>query len=113
MEKLFERLKEFLHMDTEIPYDEFTEYYKNLIDALNTTFEDMDQDMRLKARYSCSIVQANAESRGQKSKTNAKAYKKMSAKCVFWVDAINYRLIKEGMTQADIDKAIEEINESI
>lgn len=113
MDKLFEKLKEFLHMDTEIPYDEFTEYYKSLIHALNTTFEDMDQDTRLKARYSCSIVQSNADSRGQRSKTNAKAYKKISSKCSFWMDAINYRLIKEGMTQADIDKAIEEINDSI
>lgn len=100
-------------MDTEIPYDEFSEYYKSLIDTLNTTFEDLDQDMRIKARYICSIVQANAESRGQRSRTNAKAYKKINAKCAFWTDAINFRLIKDGMTQADIDKAVEAINDSI
>ena len=113
MEKLFEKMKEYLHMDTEIPYDEFSEYYKSLIDTLNTTFEDLDQDMRIKARYICSIVQANAESRGQRSRTNAKAYKKINAKCAFWTDAINFRLIKDGMTQADIDKAVEAINDSI
>jgi hypothetical protein len=67
----------------------------------------------LKARYICSIVQANADSRGQRSKNNAKAYKKISSKCAFWVDAINFRLLKEGMTQAEIDKAIEEINDNI
>ena len=113
MEKLFEKMKEYLHMDTEIPYGEFSEYYKSLIDTLNTTFEDLDQDMRIKARYICSIVQANAESRGQRSKTNTKAYKKINAKCAFWTDAINFRLIKDGMTQADIDKAVEAINDSI
>jgi hypothetical protein len=113
MEKLFEQMKGFLHMDTEIPYDEFTQYYKSLVDTLTGTFEDLDQDARLKARYVCSIVQANADSRGQRSKTNAKAYKKISSKCAFWADAINFRLLKEGMTQAEIDKAIEAINEGI
>lgn len=100
-------------MDTEIPYEEFSEYYKSLINELNTSFEDMDQDTRLKARYICSIVQANADSRGQRSKVNAKAYKKINSKCTFWMDAINFRLLKDGMSQADIDKVTEEINESI
>jgi oligoendopeptidase F len=113
MEKLFEKLKEYLHMDTEIPYEEFSEYYKSLIEELNKSFEDMDQETRVKARYICSIVQANAESRGQRSKVNAKAYKKINAKCSFLMDAINFRLLKDGMTQAEIDKLIEEINESI
>jgi hypothetical protein len=113
MDKLFEQLKGFLHMETEIPFDEFSEYYKSLIETLNSSFEGMDQDMRLKARYACSIVQANADSRAQRSKVNTKAYKKISSKCTFWMDAINFRLIKEGMTQQEIDKATEDINESI
>ena len=113
MEKMFEKLKGYLHMETEIPYEEFSEYYKSLIDVLNKSFEDMDQDSRLKARYICSIVQANAESRGERSKVNAKAYKKINAKSAFWMDAINFRILKDGMTQAEIDKVTEEINESI
>lgn len=113
MEKLFEQLKGYLHMDTEIPFDEFSTFYKSLIETLNSNFEDMDQAMRLKARYACSIVQANADSRAQRSKSNAKAYKKISSKCTFWTDAINFRLLKDGMTQQEIDQATEEINESI
>lgn len=113
MDKLFEKLKGYLHMDTEIPFDEFSEYYKSLIECLNTTFEEMDQDTRIQARYACSIVQANAESREKREKKNAKAYKKISTKTTFWMNAINFRLIKEGMTQAEIDQAIEVINDSI
>ncbi|MGE4271653.1 MAG: hypothetical protein AB7E31_02095 [Desulfitobacterium sp.] len=113
MDKLFEVLKGYLHMETEIPFDEFSQYYKDLIECLNMTFEEMDQDTRLKARYACSIVQANAESREKREKKDSKAYKKISAKTAFWMNAINYRLIKEGMTQAEIDEAIEGINDSI
>ena len=113
MEKLFEQLKGYLHMETEIPFDEFSSYYKSLIDTLNTSFEDMDQDMRLKARYALSIVQANADSRAPRSKVNAKVYKKISSKCAFWIDAITFHLRKEGMDQAEIDRITDEINESI
>ncbi|ACL21447.1 MULTISPECIES: hypothetical protein [Desulfitobacterium] len=113
MDKLFEKLKEYLHMDDEIPFDEFSQYYKSLIECLNTTFEEMDQDTRIKGRYACSIVQANAESREKREKKNAKAFKKISAKTAFWMNAINYRLLKEGLTQAEIDQAMEAINDSI
>lgn len=113
MDKQFEKLKEYLHMDSEIPFEEFSEYYHNLIAELNQTFSDLDQDARLKALYICSIVQSNADARAKKTKVNAKAFKKMSAKCAFWVDAIKYNLAKSGMSTEEIDRATEEINDSI
>lgn len=113
MEQLFDKMKEYLHMETEIPFDEFSEYHKKVIQTLTDSFEDMDSETRLKARYICSIVQANADSRGKRSKQNAKTYKKISTKSGFWMDAINFRLIKDGMTQEDIDKKIEEINDAM
>lgn len=113
MEKLFEKLKEYLHMETEIPFEEFSEYYKELINELNTTFESLDKDQRLKARYICSIVQANAEARAKRNKTKAKLYRKISTKCTFWSDAINFHLLKDGLSQQEIDAATETINEAI
>ncbi len=113
LEILFTKLKEYLQMDEEIPFDEFSQFYKNLMEELNTGFADFDEDKCIKARYICSIVQTNADSRSKSSKVNAKAFKKFNAKCGFWVDAINFRLLKEGMTQQEIDKAIEAINETI
>ena len=113
MDELFEKLKEYLHMDTEIPFEEFSDFYQSLINELNANYAELSQDSLLKSRYTCSIVQANADSRARKSKTNAKAYRKMASKCAFWADAINYRLLKEGMSQAEIDQATEEINKSV
>lgn len=113
MEKLFEKLKEYLNMETEISFEEFSNYYKDLIQTLTTTFEEMDQDARLKARYACSIVQANAESRLKRDKKNAKAYRKIMEKTAFWSNAINYHLLKDGMQQSEIDEATEAINDSI
>jgi len=113
MEQLFSRLKEYLHMDTEIPFEEFSGYYKEVIGKLNGEFNELDRRACLQARYICAIVQANADSRAKRSKVNAKAYKKIAAKCAFWLDAINYRLLKEGMSQAEIEQAIEAINAEV
>jgi len=113
MEKLFEKLKEYLKMETEIPFEEFSEYYRNVINYLNSEYDALEQENLIKARYICSIIQANADGRAKQSRANAKAYKKISSKSVFWMDAINFRLIKEGMTQAEIDEATEKVNESI
>lgn len=113
MEKLLEKLKEYLKMESEIPFEEFSEYYRNLISELNQTFNDLDQDARVKALYICSIVQSNADARTKASKVNAKAFKKMSAKCAFWTDAIKFNLGKDGMSAEDIERATEEINAGI
>lgn len=113
MDKLFEKLKEYLHMDTEIAYEEFTEYYRVLIAELNQKFGDFGREDRLKALYICSIVQSNADDRAKSAKATAKAFKKISSKCAFWADAIRFNLVKDGMTNEEIEKATEEINNSI
>lgn len=114
METLFTKLQEYLHMEEEeIPFEEFNQYYKNLLELLNTGFADFKQDECLKARYICSIVQANAESRSKSSKINAKVFKRIQSKCGFWADAINFRLLKEGKTQQEIDEATKAINDTI
>lgn len=113
MDKLLEKLKEYLNMETEIPFEEFSEYYHKLIAELNQTFNDLDNDARVRALYICSIVQSNAEARAKESKVNAKAFKKMSAKCAFWADAIKFNLGKSGMSAEEIEQATEEINANI
>lgn len=113
MEKLLEKLKEYLHMDEEIPFEEFSDYYNKLISELNQTFDSLDKDARLKALYICSIVQANAEARIKASKTTAKAFKKMGAKCAFWKDSIKFHLGKDGMSSQEIEQATEAINTDI
>jgi hypothetical protein len=105
VDTLFAKLQEYLQMEEEISFEEFSRYYKDLMDLLNKDFSGLNQDECLKARYICSIVQANAETRSKNNKVNAKAFKKMNKKCAFWGDAINYRLLKEGLSQQQIDEA--------
>lgn len=100
-------------MESELPFEEFSAYYKDLIAHLNASFDKMNQEDCLKARYVCSIVQANADARAKASKLTAKAFKKISGKCAFWVDAINFRLLKEEMSQESIDAAMEKFNEEV
>lgn len=113
MEEKMAKLKEYLQMDTEIPFEEFKEYYSALIDQLNKEYADMDQAAILKARYICSIVQANADTRSHKNKLHGKPFKKMAAKCSFWMEAIDHRLNKEGLNKAAIDIAMDEINKNM
>lgn len=114
MEELMAKLKTFLHMETELPVEEFSAYYKALIAHLTEEFEKMDQGSLLQARYVCSIVQANADDRAKKSKATGKAFRKISSKCAFWTDAINFRLLKHfDLTQAEIDSAMEQINDNM
>ena len=113
MDKLLEKLKEYLRMESEIPFEEFSEYYRSLIAELNQAFDDLDRENRLKALYICTIVQSNADARAKESKATAKTFKKISIKCAFWTDAIKFNLGKDGMTPEEIEQATEEINTSI
>ncbi len=113
MDKLLEKLQEYLQLEDVISFEEFSEFYRDLISELNQSFNDLDQDARIKALYVCSIVQSNADTRIKDSKATAKAFKKMSAKCAFWTDAIKYNLEKDGMSSQEIEQATEEINNVI
>ena len=110
LDDLLEKLKEYLKMDEEISYDEFSDFYNKLVTELNQSFDALDQDARIKALYICSVVQANAESRIKESKATAKSFKKMGAKCNFWKDAIKFHLGKSGMTSQEIEQATEKVS---
>lgn len=113
MEDKLNKLKEYLQMETEISFEEFKEYYSELIDSLNSEFNEMDQGSCLQARFICSIVKANGETRAHRNKANGKAFKKMAAKCGFWMEAIDHRLKKEGLTQPVIEAAMAEFNKNM
>jgi hypothetical protein len=113
MEENMLKLKEYLQMDTELPFVEFKDYYSGFIELLNNQYNEMDQPTCLKARFICSIVKSNAESRSRKNKINGKAFKKIASKCGFWMEAIDYRLNKEGLNQRAIELAMNEINKNL
>jgi len=62
------------------------------------------------AKYILQIVASNAAARAQRKGDLSKKYKKMGDKAQFWSNAIDFRLINEGMSQQEIDKAVDAVN---
>lgn len=113
MEKLFLQMKEFLSMDSEISFKEFEAYYKELMTFLKEELENLSQEEVLQAVFILGTISSNAAERATRKGPEAKKYKKMAQKAEFWLDALNFRLKGQGMTQEDIEKACEAINEAI
>lgn len=109
----FDKMKEYLKMDEEIPFKEFTEYTQGFIAFLGSELDSLSNEDLLKARFMTSIIQGNASDRGKRKSVESKKYKKIVEKTTLWVDAITLRLVNRGMSGEDIDKATEALSESI
>lgn len=110
MEKLLDKMKEYLKMDSEISFGEFSEYYYSVMDYLQKEYEGMKQQELIQALYILQIVAGNATARAHRKSDVSKKFKKMAEKANFWSKAINFRLEKEGLSQADINAALEAVN---
>lgn len=113
MEKYFEKMKEYLKMETEIPYEEFEAYFQEVIDYLNKEYLTFNQEEALRGRFILSILMSNSQDRSKRYKNLAKKYKKIYEKSNLWAEALTLRLMKMGMTKEQIAQAEREINESI
>lgn len=113
MEAQFQKLKEYLKMDTEIPFKEFEEYYQEIIDFLQKDYDDLEQADLIKARYIATIVASNALGRAKRKEAQVKRYRKMAEKCDFWAEAIKFRLLHEGMTEKELDEAEKALGEAV
>ncbi|MGI6712453.1 MAG: hypothetical protein ACOX4L_06985 [Bacillota bacterium] len=112
MEEYFIKLKDYLKMDTEIPYDEFAVYYQSYLDFLNKKYSDLNKDELIKGRFICSVLQANSHERSRRKDKYAKKYKKIAEKTQFWAGSMKFRLQKEeGMTDLEIEQANEKLHE--
>jgi hypothetical protein len=111
MEELYGKMQEYLQMDTEIPFQEFTAYYNKVIEYLRSSFEKLEQEEKIKAKYIVSIVESNSAARAQRKGSEMKKYKKMQEKMAFWDSAIIYNLTKAGMSQQEIDDALRQLNQ--
>lgn len=113
MEKFFDKMKEYLNMDSEIPYEEFEAYYKDVVDFLNQDYQELNQDDTLKGRFILTILMSNSEDRAKRHKNLAKKYKKIYEKSNLWAEALTLRLLKMGMTKEEILQAEKDLNDSI
>ncbi|GAB6181667.1 hypothetical protein JCM14036_29860 [Desulfotomaculum defluvii] len=113
MEKYFEKMKEYLGMETEISYEEFEAYYKDVIAFLNNDYLNLEKDDTIKGRFILTILMSNSEDRGKRYKNLSKKYKKIYEKSQLWAEALTLRLLKMGMTKDQIIQAEQELNDSI
>lgn len=113
METHFEKLKEYLKMDVELPFKEFESYYKEITGFLQKNFETMEQTDLIKAKYIATIVSGNASDRAKRKEKEFKKYRKMAEKSDFWADAIEFRLLQDGMTEEELEAAEEEIVQAV
>ena len=113
MDELFEKLKEYLSMDKEIPFTEFSEYFEKVLKVIGDEYKEYKQEQLEKARFIFSILQSNAVERGSRKDKNTKKYKKMAEKCNLWISAMDLCLKELGLTQAEIDASNERLLASV
>lgn len=110
MEELYAKMQEYLGMDTEIPLQEFEEYYRKVLHHLTGNFTEMSQDEKIKGKYIVALVESNSAARAKRKGPEMKKYRKMQEKMAFWNGAISYNLKKEGLSEQEIDEAIQKLN---
>jgi hypothetical protein len=113
VEKYFNKMKEYLNMDAEIPLDEFENYYKELIDNLKENFEGQSVEDHNKGYFILLNLGSNALDRAKRKGPNTKKYKKIAEKSQFWAEAISAKLKGLGMTEEEINQKYDEIYEGI
>ncbi|MDR1604191.1 MAG: hypothetical protein LBS10_05300 [Gracilibacteraceae bacterium] len=111
MEEKLRRLKEYLNMETELPFADFEAFWREVLGDLQQNYEGMSRADRLRAAYICEIVGGNAGARARKEKGHAKSFRKMADKGRFWQEAIKHRLHKEGASDAEIEAETAELLE--
>lgn len=111
MEPLVAKMKEYLAMETEISFAEFKEYYQQVMDYLQSNYQEMDNEALISAKFVLDIIKNNAQDRAARKVAESKKYKKMAEKCSFWSEAITYRLEKSGLTRQEMEEKIAQLSE--
>ncbi len=113
MEALFEKMKEYVKMDTEISAAEFQEYYQQVMDGLQKNFDKLEEEELLKAKIVATIMAGNAGNRRAKKDADAKKFKKIQEKSSFWANAIEYKLKKMGLNPHEIEEKTAALEEAM
>lgn len=110
MEALFAKLKEYLQMEEDIPFEEFSAYYKQVLGEWQANYQDYGRETLLQAAAVATVAAANAIDRGKLKGANSKKFKKMGDKLTFWAQAIALRLDKEhGLNNNQVDQEIDKL----
>ena len=106
MDSMLVKMREYLEMETEIAFEEFKDYYEQVINHLQNSYDDMTNDELFTAKFILDIVSSNSKSRAMKKGPESKKYKKYAEKTSFWSEAIGFRLKNAGLSQEEIDAGV-------
>lgn len=110
--ELSAKMGEYTKAEEEISFGEFQSYFNDLMAFLQKEYQDLGNDDLVTAKGIAMIVAGNAKMRSLRKDANRKKFSKMGEKAAFWEDAIRRRLLKEGMTEADLDEKVGALWES-
>ena len=103
---LNEKMSEYVKMETEIPFAEFTEFYQDLTGLLQTKYQEFSIEELILAKGMTMIVAGNARVRSSRKDENRKKFMKMAEKAKFWEDAIALRLKKDGISEDELEEKV-------
>ncbi|MBO8164609.1 MAG: hypothetical protein H0Z34_12920 [Brevibacillus sp.] len=113
MQELFDKMKEYLNMDTEISFEEFDSYYKQVIAFLNDNWKELNEEDTLHMLFILDNLKSNSEDRAKRRTKESKKYKKMEERSSIWASAMIKRLRDLGLSDQDIRTRYEEIYEAV
>ncbi|MDA5110015.1 MULTISPECIES: hypothetical protein [Brevibacillus] len=113
MQELFDKMKEYLNMDTEISFEEFDGYYKKVIAFLNDNWTGLNEDETLHMLFILDNLKSNGEDRAKRKEKEAKKYAKMAQRSEIWATALIKRLRDAGLSDEEIGKRYEAIYEAV
>ncbi|MBP1933516.1 hypothetical protein [Ammoniphilus resinae] len=111
IQSLYDKMLEYLKMDTEIDFKEFNDYYKTVLEELEKNYKEYDQEKGIQALFVMDNLKTNSDSRLTRKFPEAKKYKKISERSKVWVEALFLHLLQHGMTDKEIQAKIEELYE--
>lgn len=109
----YEKIQEYLNMDEEISYDEFRDYYQNVIDELDANASGYEEEQVWKALFITESIMSNAEDREKrtKKKQESKKFGKMQERSRVYSQHFTKRLKEAGYSEEDINGQFEKMLE--
>ncbi|RSL32007.1 hypothetical protein D7Z54_17545 [Salibacterium salarium] len=111
MDKYYDKVQEYLNMDTEIEFEEFRNYYQDVLSYLEKQQEEIAEDEIWKSLFVVESIMSNAENRANTAKKTAerKKYKKMSERTKLYAQFFTKKLHDMGYTQDQIEERFDKM----
>ena len=114
VEALYNKIQEYLNMDEEISFEEFDDFYKQVVSELSERHEQLDEEDLWKALYVVENIMSNADSRANSLKgAVSKKYRKMAERTQLWSKNFMGRLRALGYTEEQINERFDKMYEEL